>query len=143
MQELLERLGRGDTNIMAMCQEANRAWTDFLDELRGADTGTLSARLGFFEPTFTRIFGDQRFGQNMMAWTGFAALYDTRNGWGQNLDRAKQLAEAFARSNCSVEVKSEARSCVISYELEGHVQSSPPPQQPPPEQQQQQQRRRW
>ena len=30
MQELLERLGRGDTQIMAMCQEANRVWTDFL-----------------------------------------------------------------------------------------------------------------
>src|SRR5690349_21284791 len=99
MQELLERLGRGDTNIMAMCQEANRVWTAFLDELRTADTGTLSARLGFFEPQFTRIFGNQKFGQNMMPWTGFAALYDTQNGWGQNLDRAKQLAEAFARSN--------------------------------------------
>ena len=142
MQELLERLGRGDTHIMAMCQEANRVWTDFLDELRGADTGTLSARLGFFEPTFTRIFGDQKFGQNMMTWTGFAALYDTRSGWGPNLDRAKQLAEAFARSNCSAEVRSEARSCVISYELEGHVQTAPTPpsfDEPP----QQQKKRRW
>jgi hypothetical protein len=139
MQELLERLGRGDTQIMAMCQEANRAWTDFLEELRGADTGTLSARLGFFEPTFGRIFGSKKFGQNMMTWTGFAALYDTSAGWGSNLERAKQLAEAFARSNCSTEVKSEARSCVISYELEGHVQSSPPPA---PDQQEQK-RRRW
>jgi len=32
------------------------------------------------------------------------------------------LAEAFARSNCSKEVKDEARSCVISYELEAHQQ---------------------
>ncbi len=140
MQELLERLGRGDTNIMAMCQEANRAWTDFLDELRGADTGTLAARLGFFEPTFARIFGSQRFGQNMMTWTGFAALYDTRTGWGQNLDRAKQLAEAFARSNCSAEVKSEARSCVISYELEGHVQAPEPVS---PSEETPQKKRRW
>jgi len=129
MQELLERLGRGDTQIMAMCQEANRVWTDFLEELRGADTGTLSARLGFFEPTFTRIFGSQKFGQNMMTWTGFAALYDTSAGWGQNIERAKQLADAFARSNCSAEVKSEARSCVISYELEGVVSAPPSEQQ--------------
>jgi hypothetical protein len=141
MQELLERLGRGDTRILEMCRQANTVWTDFLDELRGADTGTLSARLGFFQPTFTRIFESESFGQNMMPWTGFAALYDTQSGWGQNLERAKQLAEAFARSNCSAEVRSEARSCVISYELEGHVQASPPPpQQPPP---QQQQKRRW
>jgi hypothetical protein len=127
MQELLERLGRGDANIMAMCQEANRAWVDFLNELHGADSGTLSARLGFFEPQFTRIFGAKSFGQNMMAWTGFAALYDTQNGWGQNLNRAKELAEAFSRSNCSTEVKSEARSCVISYELERHVQTPSQP----------------
>ena len=140
MQELLERLGRGDTRIMDMCQEANRAWLDFLEELRGADTGTLSARLGFFEPTFARIFGSDKFGQNMMPWTGFAALFDTHAGWGSNLERAKQLAESFARSNCSAEVKSEARSCVISYELEGHVHMPPPPG---PEPQQQQKKKRW
>ena len=142
MQELLERLGRGDTQILGMCQEANRAWTEFLRELHGADTGTLAARLGFFEPTFTRIFGSERFGQNMMTWTGFAALYDTNTGFGQNLERAKQLAEAFQRSNCSTEVKSEARSCVISYELEGMVSSSPPRFEPPP-QQSDQKKRRW
>jgi hypothetical protein len=141
MQELLERLGRGDAHIMAMCQEANRVWTDFLEELRGADTGTLAARLGFFQPTFARIFGSESFGNNMMPWTGFAALYDTRSGWGANLERAKQLAEAFARSNCSAQVKSEARSCVISYELEGHV-LAPSPSAPVPEPQQQK-KRRW
>jgi hypothetical protein len=139
MQELLERLGRGDAHIMAMCQEANRAWTDFLNELAGADSGTLAARLAFFRPTFTRIFGSESFGDNMMPWTGFAALYDTQLGWGQNLERAKQLADAFQRSNCSQEVRSEARSCVISYELEGHV---PPSPQPPSEHPQHEQKRR-
>jgi hypothetical protein len=118
MHELLERLGRGDTRLIEMCREANRAWTDFLNELNGADTGTLAARLQFFQPTFKRIFDSDTLGQTMMPWTGFAVLYDTKTGWGGNLDRAKQLAEAFARSHCTDEVKSEARSCVISYELE-------------------------
>jgi hypothetical protein len=119
MHELLERLGRGDTRLIEMCREANRVWSDFLEELRPADTGTLSARLGFFEPTFKRIFESETLGQTMMPWTGFAVLYDTKTGWGDNLGRAKQLAEAFSRSNCSSEVRSEARSAVISYELEG------------------------
>lgn len=121
MHELLERLGRGDTRIIEMCREANRAWTEFLNELNGADTGTLSARIQFFQPTFKRIFDSETLGQTMMPWTGFAALYDTKNGWGGNLERAKQLAEAFARSHCTEEVKSEARSCVISYELEARA----------------------
>jgi hypothetical protein len=118
MHELLHRLGRGDTRLINMFQEANRVWVDFLDELRTADTGTIAARLGFFQPTFQRIFESETLGQTMMPWTGFAALYDTDRGWGENLPRARQLADAFARSNCSEEVRSEARSAVISYELE-------------------------
>lgn len=123
MHELLERLSRGDTRIIEMCREANRLWVEFLDELRPADTGTIAARLGFFQSTFHRVFESDQLGQTMMPWTGFAALFDTKSGWGDNLDRAIQLAEAFARSNCSEEVRSEARSAVISYELEREMQS--------------------
>lgn len=119
MHELLERLGRGDTEVLEMCRKANQAWLDFLNELETADTGTLSARLGFFQRDFHRIFGSAAFGDNMMAWTGFAALYDTHVGFGGRLDKARQLAEAFSRSNCSEEVRSEARSAIISYGLEG------------------------
>lgn len=118
MHELLQRLGRGDTRLIEMCQQANRAWVDFLDELSTADTGTLSARLQFFQPNFKRIFESETLGQTMMPWTGFAALYDIERGWGDNKQRALQLAEAFIQSHCSQEVKSEARSAVISYELE-------------------------
>lgn len=118
MHELLERLGRGDERLIGMCREANRVWGDFLAELDGADTGTLSARLGILQPTFQRIFDSPMLGETMMPWSGFAALYDTGHGWGPNLPRARQLAEAFARSNCSQEVRDEARACVISYELE-------------------------
>lgn len=128
MHELLQRLGRGDTRLIEMCQQANRTWVAFLEELRPADTGTLAARLAFFEPTFKRIFESETLGQTMMPWTGFAALYDTDRGWGDNKQRALQLAEAFAISNCSTEAKSEARSAVISYELEQASQ----PQAPPP-----------
>ena len=126
MHELLERLGRGDTRLIEMCRESNRLWSAFLEELRPADTGTISARLGFFEPTFKRIFESETLGQTMMPWTGFASLYDSKDGWGDNLRRARQLAEAFSRSNCSAEVRSEARSCVISYELEGPNPGVPP-----------------
>jgi hypothetical protein len=118
MHELLERLGRGDVRLIEMCQQANHAWREFLTELNGADTGTLSARLGFFQPTIERIFESKTLGQTMMPWSAFAVLYDTQNGWGPNKERALQLADAFARSNCSQEARDEARSCVISYELE-------------------------
>jgi hypothetical protein len=128
MHELLQRLGRGDTRLIDMCQQANHAWANFLEELRAADTGTLAARLAFFQPTFQRIFDSETLGQTMMPWTGFAALFDIDRGWGDNKQRALQLAEAFAMSNCSAEVKSEARSAVISYELE----TGPPPQQGAP-----------
>lgn len=127
MHELLERLGRGDTRLITMCQDANQAWRGFLAELEGADTGTLAARLGFFQREFHRLFDSPTLGETLMPWTGFAALYDTKSGWGANLQRAKQLAEAFQRSHCSEEVRSEARSCVISYELEDRAPQAAAP----------------
>ena len=118
MHELLERLGRGDTAIIGMCARANQAWTDFFAELQTADVGTLAARLGFFQPTIIKIFDDPRLGESMMAWTAFANLYDTNTKWGANARRALDLLAAFAVSHCSAEVKSEARSAAISYELD-------------------------
>lgn len=118
MHELLERLGRGDTRILEMCAQANQAWTAFFTELETADVGTLSARLGFFQPTIEKIFDSRTLGETMMAWTAFSALFDTQKGWGVNEARALELCAAFARSNCSAEVKSEARSAAISYELD-------------------------
>src|ERR1700754_3876339 len=120
MHELLERLARGDGRVMDMCQQANRLWNDFLAELDTADTGTIAARLGFAQNSFRKLFVSDKMGEAMMAWTGFAALYDTKNGWGKNLPRALQLAEAFARSNCTDEVRSEALAAAISYELDKH-----------------------
>lgn len=118
MHELLERLGRGDTRVLEMCAKANSAWTDFFNELEAADVGTLAARLGFFQPRIEQIFENKAFGETMMAWTAFANLYDTQGGWGAKEKRARELITAFANSNCSAEVKSEARSAVISYELD-------------------------
>ena len=44
--------------------------------------------------------------------------YDTKSGWGANERRAVETCIAFAQSNLSHEVKSEARSAAISYELD-------------------------
>ena len=78
----------------------------------------LTARLGFFQPTILKIFDSPSLGESMMAWTAFANLYDTKAGWGANERRVMELVTAFARSNCSAEVKAEAKSAVISYELD-------------------------
>jgi len=118
MHELLERLGRGDTRILDMCARANAAWSGFFEELETCDVGTLSARLGFFQPTIIKIFDNAPLGESMMAWTAFACLYDTKAGFGAKERRALELVTAFARSHCSAEVKSEARSAAISYGLD-------------------------
>lgn len=118
MHELLERLGRGDERLILMCREANRVWREFFAELDGCDTGTMAARLGFLQSTFHRVFESPTLGETMMPWSAFAALYDTKDKWATNLFRARQLADAFAQSHCSQEVRDEARACVISYELE-------------------------
>lgn len=118
MHELLERLGRGDARILDMCAKANQVWRAFFAELEGADVGTLSARLGLMQPSVERLFDSKTLGESMMAWTAFASLYDTQRKWGANERRARDLVVAFAQSNCTPEVKAEARSAAISYELE-------------------------
>jgi hypothetical protein len=118
MHELLERLGRGDTKILEMCQRANQAWRDFLTELESADTGTLSARLGFFQRDMEKIFESKALAHNMMPWMGFSSMHNSSSGWGGNEKRAIELVQAFAASNCSAEVRSEARAAAISYELD-------------------------
>ena len=134
MHELLERLGRGDTRILDMCARANAAWNDFFAELHGADAGTVSARLGFFQPSVVGIFDSPTLGESMMAWTAFANLYDTQSGWGANGRRAVEMYIAFQGSNCTAEVKSEAKSAAISYEIDklpgfpvDHGGAPPPP----------------
>jgi hypothetical protein len=47
-------------------------------------------------------------------------MYDTERGWDGKGRRALDLVAAFAQSNCSPEVKAEARSAAISYDLDKH-----------------------
>ncbi len=124
MHELLQRLGRGDTRIMDMCTRSHRAWVDFFAELEGCDVGTLAARLSFFQRDIVKLFDSPKLGESMMAWGAFSSLFDTDAGWGHNEQRARELVQAFAMSNCTAEVKSEARSAAISYELEGGAPAS-------------------
>lgn len=121
MHELLQRLGRGDARILEMCAKSHKAWIEFFTELETADAGTVSARLGFFQRDMVRLFDSPKLGESMMAWTAFAALYDTETGWGPHEKRAMDLVMAFANSNCSAEVKSEARAAAISYELDKNM----------------------
>ena len=121
MHELLQRLGRGDTRILEMCARTHDAWIEFFRELETADTGTVSARLGFFQRDVIKLFDNPKLGESMMAWTAFAALYDVETGWGPHEQRAHDLVTAFANSNCTTEVKSEARAAAISYELDKNM----------------------
>jgi hypothetical protein len=130
MHELLERLGRGDGRILDMCARANAAWSEFFRELHGADIETVAARLGFFQPQMAALFDSRTLGESMMAWTAFATLYDTRQGWGANQKRVVDLYISFQRSHCTAEVKSEAKGAAISYgidKLPGFPGGEPPP----------------
>ena len=70
------------------------------------------------QPQMMKLFDSATLGESMMAWTAFANLYDTQRGWGDNAKRVVDLYISFQRSNCSAEVKEEARSAAISYEID-------------------------
>jgi hypothetical protein len=53
-----------------------------------------------------------------MAWSGFGALYSIQAGFGDNRALARKLVDAFAKSSCSLEVKSRARDAALLYHLD-------------------------
>ena len=52
-----------------------------------------------------------------MAYSGFTHLYSCDHGFDDNIRIAKKLADAFSKSYCSLEVKSDARHAAELYSV--------------------------
>lgn len=65
---------------------------------------------------FENRCGGRDLGQEIMAWSGFAFLYDTYAGFNNiNQQRAIRLRDAFRSSGCSLEVTSHASNAADFY----------------------------
>ena len=119
MHETLEELLKGDDDIVGFYVTAKEKWPELFQSMQQDPVQDWARwltvqQVAFFE----RQCGGRRLGQEVMVWSSFAVLYSTQVGFGGNKALAIKLVEAFAKSGCSVEVKSKVRKALISYDLD-------------------------
>lgn len=119
MHETLEKLLNGDAQIVHYYETAKRKWDEFFKAHQNASTAEWAQwltdkQIVFFE----HQCGGRTPGQEVMAWSGYGALYDTHVGFEDNLPQARKLAAAFAQSMCSLEVKGQAARAAASFGLD-------------------------
>jgi hypothetical protein len=114
MREILECLLQGNLNIPRELENAEAYWVGFFDR---PDTEWSKALTDDQITYFEHRCGGRSRGQEVMGYSGFGHLYDTRRGFGENLKRAQKLARAFEKSMCSLEVKAYARDAANFYEV--------------------------
>jgi len=116
MHYTIERLLNGDPDVVRHYQIARDKWRELFETQRDASVEEWAQwitdeQIAFFEHSC----GGRWPGQEVMAWSGFGALYSTEAGFDTNRRLAEKLAEAFGRSMVSIEVKGHARSAAASY----------------------------
>ncbi len=119
MRETTEQLLQGNASVPRYYEAAKRKWDDFFETHRGLGVGEWARwltdeQISFFE----HRCGGRDLGQEIMAFSGFGALYNRRTGFEGTRELAKKLAEAFEGSGVSLEVKSLANKAAKSYDLD-------------------------
>jgi hypothetical protein len=119
MHETLEKLLKGDDDIVGFYLTAKEKWPELFQSMQQDPVQDWARwltvqQVAFFE----HQCGGRRLGKEVMVWSSFAVLYNTNVGFGGNRALATKLVEAFAKSGCSIGVKSEFRKALTSYDLD-------------------------
>lgn len=112
----LENILRNNKGIVDNYQEAVKLWNEIWKDPKSETVEGLADLLSSKQLTFEANCGGRYLGQEVMAWSGFAQLYDTISGFtAENKEKAIRLKEAFQASHCSLEVISIAEEAAKSY----------------------------
>ncbi|MCO5976791.1 hypothetical protein [Ideonella oryzae] len=118
MHYTTERLMNGDTSVLDSFVVAKRRWEGLFKDLETVDPSDLAERISTEQHWFEHHCGGRWPGQEVMAVTAFAAIFSVRDGWDGKEHLGEKIAQAFADSSCSGEVKAAARKAAKSYWLE-------------------------
>lgn len=109
LNNTMERLIHGDTGVVNDYQTALNLWAEIFENPKSSTVDGLAEMLGSNQLTFEHQCGGRWVGQEIMVASGIYQFYSTAIGFEGNLGRAQLVANAFARSMCSSEVKHHAR----------------------------------
>ncbi len=119
MHYTIQLLLDGEAAVISYYQAAKIKWNELFVDYRDGSVSDWASWLTSQQVSyFEQHCGGRWEGQEVMAWSGFALLYTTTGGFGDNLPYAKKLAEAFEKSMCSIELKGGAKRAAKSYYLD-------------------------
>ena len=113
----LIKLLNGESDIVEHYENAKLVWEDIWNDAKSMNVEDLSKLLSVKQSTFEHRCGGELSGKEIMPWSGFAYLLES-NGDLEDIERSRRLKEAFAKSYCSLEIKSGARKAVNHFDLE-------------------------
>lgn len=118
MHSVIESLMNNDPSVVEYFSKAQEKWQEILSDIKTVSVSELAERLSSAQPWFEANCGGRTKGKQIMPWTGFASIYSIQDGYdrpNKSMDEAAKLANAFAKSSVSVEVKGAAREAASSY----------------------------
>lgn len=116
MQQTIEALIRGNSDILEFYQRASEHWGEILEETQPLDAATLGGRLIGEQIWFEQNCGGKYPGQEIMVLTGIAQFYSTGDGFGEDREKALIVLNAFDHCN-STEAKYYAKLAAEIYDL--------------------------
>lgn len=120
MHSVIESLMNNDASVVEHFSKAKEKWQEILSDIKTVSVSELAKRLSFAQSWFEANCGGRDEGKIIMPWTAFASIYSTQDGYSRpnmGKNEAIKLAQAFAKSSVSIEVKGAARDAARSYYL--------------------------
>ncbi|OXX63860.1 hypothetical protein [Vibrio sp. V15_P4S5T153] len=112
-----EMLINGNGNVLYFYRTARERWEQLLNEVGFTNPVELASRLTNEQFWFEHYCGGKAIGQEVMVTTGLTMFYSTQTGYGEYVNHAYFIYQAFMQSYCSVEVKSMAQKLAQDYGL--------------------------
>ncbi|WP_233889692.1 hypothetical protein [Paraburkholderia flagellata] len=110
MHQTIELLMENEKPVGEYFAAAKQRWSEILADITEVSVEELAERLTREQFWFEHHCGGRWVGQEVMVWSGFASIYATTEGYdceGLTRREAAKLAQAFARSMVSVEVRAK------------------------------------
>jgi len=120
MHQMIENLMNNDVEVVEHLSKAKAKWEDIFKDITTVSVADLAKRLTTAQSWFEVNCGGRDDGKEIMAWTGFAVIYDTGAGYdrpNRSMHEAVKLAQAFVASSVSIEVKGGAHKAALSYHI--------------------------
>ncbi len=113
----MERLINGENDIINKYRIAIGLWDGIFKKAESNTVDGLAGILWSEQGKFENQCGGKSIGQEIMVASGIYQFYSTASCFGDNLERARLVANAFRISRCSMEVKHHAREIATALSI--------------------------